>query len=220
VYYNFFDLGGHSFLAVRLMSQIYDKFGLLVVISAILPEKTIEPTDDDDAKFLLRIAESIKTDNNIDFSVPFEELQYLPLIEQPNLINKKANFIFSDAEIQYFFSYYKLFKLHVQAMRNYVPKVYSQPITLFRASEEIIHDFDNPEWYTDDPCIGATFALFEMKLILATILSRYELELVSQRPEHPKYGGLICYSDSGVKMVMRGLRQRQRRLQALAVDLI
>jgi len=69
-------------------------------------------------------------------------------------------------------------------------------------------------------CIGATFALFEMKLILATILSRYELELVSKRPERPKYGGLICYPASGVKMVMRGLRQRQGKSQVLAVDLI
>ncbi|PMB47865.1 cytochrome P450 [Fischerella thermalis CCMEE 5205] len=60
-------------------------------------------------------------------------------------------------------------------------------------------------------CIGATFALFEMKLILATILSRYELELVSQRPEHPKFGGLICYPANGVKMVMRGLRQYKEK---------
>ncbi len=69
-------------------------------------------------------------------------------------------------------------------------------------------------------CIGASFALFKMKLILATILSGYELELVNQSPERPKYGGLICYPASGVKMVMRGLRQRQGRSQALAVDLI
>lgn len=69
-------------------------------------------------------------------------------------------------------------------------------------------------------CIGGTFALFEMKLILATILSRYELELVSQRPERPKFGGLICYPASGVKMVVHGLRQRQRKSQSLAVDLI
>jgi cytochrome P450 family 110 len=69
-------------------------------------------------------------------------------------------------------------------------------------------------------CIGATFALFEMKLILATILSRYELELVNQSPERPKYGGLICYPASGVKMVMRGLRQPQIKSQALAVELI
>ncbi|MUL37904.1 cytochrome P450 [Gloeocapsopsis dulcis] len=66
-------------------------------------------------------------------------------------------------------------------------------------------------------CIGATFALFEMKLILATILSRYELELVSQRPERPKFGGLICYPASGVKMVVRGLRQHQGQSQPLVV---
>jgi cytochrome P450 len=69
-------------------------------------------------------------------------------------------------------------------------------------------------------CIGATFALFEMKLILATILSCYELELVSHRPERPKYGGLICYPASGVKMVMCGLRQHQGRSQTLTFDLI
>ncbi|MBN3958494.1 cytochrome P450 [Nostoc sp. NMS8] len=60
-------------------------------------------------------------------------------------------------------------------------------------------------------CIGGTFALFEMKLVLATILSRYELELVSQRPERPKFGGLICYPASGVKMIMRGRRQAGSR---------
>lgn len=58
-------------------------------------------------------------------------------------------------------------------------------------------------------CIGGTFALFEMKLVLATILSRYEVELVSNRPERPKFGGLISYPASGVKMVIRGLRQHK-----------
>jgi amino acid adenylation domain-containing protein len=153
-------LGGHCYggvLAFEIAQQLQkqgEKVGLLVVIDAILPEIPIESTDSDDAKFLLRIAESIKTDNNIDFSVPFEELRDLPLTEQLNLINKKANFIFSDAEIQDFLRYYKLFKVHVQAMRNYVPQVYPQSITLFRAKEEIIHDFDNPEWDTDDPLLG------------------------------------------------------------------
>ncbi|MDZ8135373.1 MAG: cytochrome P450 [Nostoc sp. DedQUE04] len=69
-------------------------------------------------------------------------------------------------------------------------------------------------------CIGGTFALFEMKLILATILANYELELVSQRPERPKYGGLICYPASGVKMVIRGLRQNQRQSQSSVVGLV
>ncbi|MBD2607329.1 cytochrome P450 [Scytonema hofmannii FACHB-248] len=66
-------------------------------------------------------------------------------------------------------------------------------------------------------CIGGTFALFEMKLILATILSRYQLELVSKRPERPKFGGLICYPASGVKMVMCDRRQNQRQSQTFVV---
>ncbi|BBD64384.1 amino acid adenylation domain-containing protein [Nostoc commune NIES-4072] len=153
-------LGGHCYggvLAFEIAQQLQKQgqtVGLLVVIDAILSETRIETTDDDDAKFLLRIAESIKTDNNIDFSVPFEELRDLPLTEQLNLINQKGNFIFSDAEIEDFLRYYKLFKAHVQAMRNYVPEVYPQSITLFRANKEIIHDFDNPEWYTNDPLLG------------------------------------------------------------------
>ncbi|MGD1913646.1 MAG: amino acid adenylation domain-containing protein [Rivularia sp. (in: cyanobacteria)] len=155
-----FLLGGHCYggvLAFEIAQQLQKQgqtVGLVLVIDAILPETNIEPTDDDDTKFLLRIAESIKTDNNIDFSLPFEELRDLPLTEQLNLINKKANSIFSDAEIQDFLRYYQLFKAHVQAMRNYVPLCYPQSITLFRASEEIAHDFDNPEWYTNDPLLG------------------------------------------------------------------
>jgi amino acid adenylation domain-containing protein len=153
-------LGGHCYggvLAFEMAQQLQrqgETVDLLVVIDAILLETRIESTKDDDAKFLLRMAESIKTDNNIDFSIPFEQLRDLSLNEQLDLINKKANFIFSDTEIKDFISYYKLFKADVQAMRDYVPLLYPQPITLFRAKEEIIHDFDNPEWNTDDPLLG------------------------------------------------------------------
>ncbi|MBR8839547.1 MAG: cytochrome P450 [Stigonema ocellatum SAG 48.90 = DSM 106950] len=66
-------------------------------------------------------------------------------------------------------------------------------------------------------CIGGAFALFEMKLVLATILSRYELTLVDKRPEKPKFGGLICYPASGVKMLMHGRRQHQGQSQPLVV---
>ncbi|NJM23190.1 MAG: cytochrome P450 [Richelia sp. RM2_1_2] len=66
-------------------------------------------------------------------------------------------------------------------------------------------------------CIGGTFALFEMKLVLATILSHYELELVSNRPERPKFGGLISYPASGVKMIVRSLRQRKGQSQPSVV---
>ncbi|KYC36586.1 cytochrome P450 [Scytonema hofmannii PCC 7110] len=66
-------------------------------------------------------------------------------------------------------------------------------------------------------CIGGTFALFEMKLVLATILSRYQLALVDQRPEKPKFGGLICYPANGVKMLMHGRRQHQGQWQPCIV---
>ena len=49
-------------------------------------------------------------------------------------------------------------------------------------------------------CIGAALAVFEMKLILATIISRYQLALVKKQPEQPKFEGLVCYPASGVKI--------------------
>ncbi|MDZ8079259.1 MAG: amino acid adenylation domain-containing protein [Nostoc sp. DcaGUA01] len=153
-------LGGHCYggiLAFEMAQQLQrqgERVDLLVVIDAILSETRIESTKDDDAKFLLRMAESIKTDNNIDFSLSFEELRDFSLNEQLDLINQKANFIFSDTEIKDFLRYYKLFKAHVQAMRDYVPLVYPESLTLFRAKEEIIHDFESTEFYTDDFLLG------------------------------------------------------------------
>ncbi|WP_449417850.1 cytochrome P450 [Phormidium nigroviride] len=64
-------------------------------------------------------------------------------------------------------------------------------------------------------CIGATLALFEMKLILATMLSRYQLELGDSKPEKPKFEGLLCYPVSGVKLVVKGQRQPQKQMQQL-----
>ncbi len=53
-------------------------------------------------------------------------------------------------------------------------------------------------------CIGAAFSMYEMKLVLATVLSRFELGLVSQRPVYPVRRGItIVPSDNGVKMVVK-----------------
>jgi amino acid adenylation domain-containing protein len=153
-------LGGHCYggvLAFEMAQQLQKQghtVGLVAIIDAMLPETTIESTDDDDAKFLLRIAEEIKIENDIDFSIPFDELRGLSLDEQLNLVNKKANFIFSDVELKDFLRHYQLFKANVQATRDYVPQIYPRSLTVFRAQEEIIHDFDNPEWSTDDLFLG------------------------------------------------------------------
>ncbi|MEP0871951.1 cytochrome P450 [Trichocoleus desertorum AS-A10] len=55
-------------------------------------------------------------------------------------------------------------------------------------------------------CIGEALAWFEMKLVLATILQRYELELSDQKPERPVRGGVTLRPERGVKMVLRSRR--------------
>lgn len=67
-------------------------------------------------------------------------------------------------------------------------------------------------------CIGAALALFEMKLILATMLSRYQLELADRKPERPKFEGLLCYPASGVKMAIQNQRQQERSQQAVSTS--
>lgn len=58
-------------------------------------------------------------------------------------------------------------------------------------------------------CIGEALAIFEMKLVLATILSRYQLELVDRRTELPQRRGFTLAPARGVKMVIIGQRARQ-----------
>ncbi|MBE9128503.1 cytochrome P450 [Coleofasciculus sp. LEGE 07081] len=52
-------------------------------------------------------------------------------------------------------------------------------------------------------CIGEALALFEMKLVLATIMQRYELALADKNPERPKRRGATFAPERGVKMVKR-----------------
>lgn len=58
-------------------------------------------------------------------------------------------------------------------------------------------------------CIGEALALFEMKLVLATILSRYQMELADQRPIRPQVRRVTLSPTGGVKMVMIAQRQPQ-----------
>ncbi|GAB4523862.1 MAG: cytochrome P450 [Pleurocapsa sp.] len=57
-------------------------------------------------------------------------------------------------------------------------------------------------------CIGEALAQFELKLVLATILSRYELDLASQKPEKPRRRGVTLAPGGGVKIVIKGKRDR------------
>ncbi|MBE9043106.1 cytochrome P450 [Pleurocapsales cyanobacterium LEGE 10410] len=53
-------------------------------------------------------------------------------------------------------------------------------------------------------CIGEALAKLEMKLVLATIISQYELELTSDRPEVPARRGVTLAPKTGVQMIFKG----------------
>ncbi len=60
-------------------------------------------------------------------------------------------------------------------------------------------------------CVGMALAQFEMKLVLATILLHYQLALVDNRPVRPQRRGVTLAPAGGVKMVLKGQRQRQEQ---------
>ncbi len=51
-------------------------------------------------------------------------------------------------------------------------------------------------------CIGEALAMFEIKLVIATILSNYELNLANNKPEKPARRGITLAPKNGVKMVL------------------
>ncbi|NES20482.1 MAG: cytochrome P450, partial [Symploca sp. SIO3E6] len=57
-------------------------------------------------------------------------------------------------------------------------------------------------------CIGEALAIFEMKLVLATILSNYQLSLADKQAVKPQRRGVTIVPSSGVKMVLKEKRQR------------
>jgi cytochrome P450 family 110 len=51
-------------------------------------------------------------------------------------------------------------------------------------------------------CIGAAFSMFEMKLVTATILSHFQLELAEKQPVRPVRRGITIVPSGGVPMVV------------------
>ncbi|MEQ8974284.1 MAG: cytochrome P450 [Coleofasciculus sp. C1-SOL-03] len=55
-------------------------------------------------------------------------------------------------------------------------------------------------------CIGEALALFEMKLVLAKIVSQYQLTLAQQQPERPQRRSVTLAPSTGVRLMMQGKR--------------
>lgn len=61
-------------------------------------------------------------------------------------------------------------------------------------------------------CIAAALAQLQMKLVLATIVSRYQLELSNSRPVRPQNRlNIVLAPQGGVKMVFKGEHRRLER---------
>ena len=61
-------------------------------------------------------------------------------------------------------------------------------------------------------CLGYALAMLEMKLVLATVLSSYELKLANDEPVKPKRRDGTVAPNNGVPMVMTGKRAVQKAL--------
>jgi unspecific monooxygenase len=59
-------------------------------------------------------------------------------------------------------------------------------------------------------CIGMAFALFEMKLVLANVLSNWNMELADTQPVQPARKGALLGPGGGVKMVVKGKREKNQ----------
>ncbi|MDJ0572903.1 MAG: cytochrome P450 [Pleurocapsa sp. MO_192.B19] len=61
-------------------------------------------------------------------------------------------------------------------------------------------------------CIGYAFAEFEMKIVLATVLSHWELALADSKPVKPVRRGLLMGPSEGVRMVVKGKRPQSQEV--------
>jgi len=66
-------------------------------------------------------------------------------------------------------------------------------------------------------CIGATFGMFEMKLVLATILSEYRLALSENQTVHPQYQTFMLAPAGGVKMIVKKQGKTPSNLQGFRI---
>ncbi|MGB3514657.1 MAG: cytochrome P450 [Microcoleaceae cyanobacterium] len=61
-------------------------------------------------------------------------------------------------------------------------------------------------------CVGMALANFELRLVLATLVSNFDMRLADNRPVKPQRRGLTLGPAGGVKMVMKGKRKQQQQI--------
>jgi cytochrome P450 family 110 len=97
-----------------------------------------------------------------------------------------------------------------QHLTHHRPDLYPDPYR-FNPDRFLERRYSNSEFYPYGGgtryCVGAAFALYQMKLILANILSQYQLELTGRIPVKTVRQGVNIAAEGGVKMLMAEYRQ-------------
>jgi cytochrome P450 len=91
-------------------------------------------------------------------------------------------------------------------LTHHRPDLYPDP-KLFKPERFLERQFSPYEFFPFGGgarrCIGEALAQFEMKLVLATILSRYQLAMADQSPEYPQRRGVTFAPARGVQMILK-----------------
>jgi cytochrome P450 family 110 len=91
-------------------------------------------------------------------------------------------------------------------LTHHRPDIYPEP-ERFRPERFLERQFSPYEYIpfggANRRCIGAAFAMFEMKLVLATILSSYSLELLDKVPLKPVRRGIVFAPSGGVHLAVK-----------------
>lgn len=99
------------------------------------------------------------------------------------------------------------------------PDLYPEPLA-FRPNRFLERQYSPYEYFpfggSNRRCIGAAFALFEMKLALATILSHHQLELAETEPVVPIRRGVTVAPKGGVRLVLTGKTAKLEDPKAIA----
>jgi cytochrome P450 family 110 len=89
------------------------------------------------------------------------------------------------------------------------PDLYPDP-KCFRPERFLERQFSPYEYFPfgggSRRCLGGAFAPFAMKVVVAEILSRWDLDVLNQRPVRPIRRGVTTAPKGGVSMVVRKLR--------------